>query len=68
MSTPFKRGAATSTDIPIVVFRVGAHSPLIQKNRVETTEIAPTILSLLGLDPRQLQAVQAEGTSSLPGF
>ncbi|MDX6579952.1 MAG: hypothetical protein QOJ47_1501, partial [Gaiellales bacterium] len=35
---------------------------------VETTEIAPTILTLLGLDPQQLQAVQAEHTTALPGF
>jgi arylsulfatase A-like enzyme len=33
---------------------------------VETTQIAPTILQVLGLDPRSLQAVQAEGTASLP--
>ena len=35
---------------------------------VETTQIAPTILRLLGLDPSQLQAVQREGTHSLPGL
>ena len=33
---------------------------------VETTQIAPTILELLGLDPNALQAVQAEHTSALP--
>jgi hypothetical protein len=33
---------------------------------VETTQIAPTILRLLGLSPRELQAVQADGTKSLP--
>ena len=33
---------------------------------VETTQIAPTILRLLGLSPRELQAVRAEGTRSLP--
>jgi hypothetical protein len=32
---------------------------------VETTEIAPTILKLLGLNPGELQAVQLEGTPSL---
>ena len=55
-------------NVPIVIFGAGVHSPRIKKNRVETTEIAPTILSLLGVDPRLLQAVQAEGTPSLPGF
>jgi hypothetical protein len=33
---------------------------------VETPQIAPTILSLLGLDPAALQAVQIEHTQSLP--
>jgi len=33
---------------------------------VETTQIAPTILRLLGLSTRELQAVRAEGTRSLP--
>ncbi len=35
---------------------------------VETTQIAPTILTLLGLDPNQLQAVQIEHTQVLPGI
>jgi arylsulfatase A-like enzyme len=34
---------------------------------VETTQIAPTILDLLGLNPQSLQAVKAEGTKVLPG-
>ena len=34
---------------------------------VETTQIAPTILDLLGLNPKALQAVVAEGTQVLPG-
>jgi hypothetical protein len=33
---------------------------------VETTQIAPTILHLLGLDPNELQAVQIEHTAALP--
>jgi hypothetical protein len=33
---------------------------------VETTQVAPTVLQLLGLDPNSLQAVQ-EGTQVLPG-
>ena len=35
---------------------------------VETKQVAPTILSILGLDPNDLTAVQAEGTPVLPGF
>jgi len=34
---------------------------------VENTQIAPTILKALGLNPRELQAVQLEGTGVLPG-
>jgi len=35
---------------------------------VETTQVAPTILAALGLDPQLLQAVQTEGTQVLPGL
>jgi hypothetical protein len=33
-----------------------------------TSQVAPTILAALGLDPSALDAVQAEGTPVLPGF
>ncbi len=36
--------------------------------RVQTTQIAPTILEALGVDPRRLQAVRLEGTRVLPGL
>jgi hypothetical protein len=35
---------------------------------VETTQVAPTILRILGLDPRSLDAVRKEGTPELPGL
>jgi arylsulfatase A-like enzyme len=35
---------------------------------VETTQVAPTILQLLGLDPDDLDAVKKEGTPVLPGL
>jgi hypothetical protein len=35
---------------------------------VQTTQIAPTILRLLGLNPSELQAVQLEDTPILPGL
>ena len=35
---------------------------------VETMQVAPTLLSILGLDPNSLQAVQMEGTPVLPWF
>jgi Type I phosphodiesterase / nucleotide pyrophosphatase len=33
---------------------------------VETTQVAPTILKILGLDPNELDAVRKEGTPMLP--
>jgi len=35
---------------------------------VETTQVAPTILKFLGLDPDDLDAVRKEGTPVLPGL
>ncbi len=35
---------------------------------VETTQVAPTILKLLGRDPNSLDAVRKEGTAVLPGL
>ena len=35
---------------------------------VETTQVAPTVLKILGLDPDKLDAVRVEGTAVLPGF
>jgi hypothetical protein len=40
----------------------------VQATSVETTQVAPTILALLGLDPNALRAVQVEGTRVLPGL
>jgi hypothetical protein len=34
---------------------------------VQTTQVAPTILRALGLDPESLQAVKIEHTPTLPG-
>ena len=35
---------------------------------VQTTQVAPTILRALGLDPKELQAVGIEGTEELPAL
>jgi hypothetical protein len=35
---------------------------------VETTQVAPTIVKALGLDPQSLEAVRIEGTPVLPGL
>ncbi len=55
-------------DVPIVVYAPGAVEPGTYHSRVETTQIAPTILDLLGLAPNALEAVQIEGTQALPGI
>ena len=54
-------------DVPIVVYAPGV-MPGVSHHRVETTQIAPTIVHLLGLDPRKLKAVRIEGTQVLPGL
>jgi hypothetical protein len=43
-------------------------APRTVNSFVETTQVAPTILSILGLNPNALQAVQLEGTPMLPGL
>jgi hypothetical protein len=59
------------THVPIIVSS-GALIPALQGSvkdgRVGTEQIAPTALEALGLDPAQLQGVQAEGTRDLPGL
>src|SRR5262252_611816 len=40
----------------------------VRSDSVETTQVAPTALALLGLDPNKLTAVHAEGTQVLPGL
>ena len=39
----------------------------VQTASVETTQVAPTVLTLLGLNPAELRAVRVEGTRVLPG-
>jgi hypothetical protein len=40
----------------------------VQSKSVETTQVAPTVLALLGLNPTALTAVKTEGTQVLPGL
>jgi hypothetical protein len=54
-------------DVPLIVSGPAVVRPgLIQDGWVETTQIAPTILALLGLNPSSLQAVEIEHTAVLP--
>ncbi|WIX76764.1 alkaline phosphatase family protein [Amycolatopsis carbonis] len=58
--------AADDRSVPLVVSGTGRGQ--VVGGAVETTQIAPTILRLLNLDPRSLAAVRAEGTRVLPGL
>jgi Type I phosphodiesterase / nucleotide pyrophosphatase len=59
-------------DVPILAALPGGAGPgdhgQVIGAPVETTQIAPTILRLLGLNPWELQAVRAEHTPALPGL
>ena len=55
-------------DVPLVVYAPGAVRPSKSDQWVETTQVAPTILELLGLDPSALEAVRTEGTRVLPAI
>lgn len=64
-----EHGGDASADRHVALVIAGAD---IRRNtveeRVETTQIAPTILRLLGLNPNKLQAVRREDTEMLPGI
>ncbi|MBS1884769.1 MAG: alkaline phosphatase family protein, partial [Actinobacteria bacterium] len=56
---------ADDRDVPLVVSGGPVDHHAVNSGAVETTQIAPTILSLLGLDPESLEAVEIEGTETL---
>ncbi len=54
-------------NVPILISGPGVIGlPITTQLPVETTQIAPTILQLLGINPGELQAVQREHTQPLP--
>ncbi len=57
---------AGDRDVPLIVYAPGVVRPGRSFRWVETTQVAPTILKLLGLNPRDLQAVRLEHTAVLP--
>ena len=58
--------AADDRHVPLVVSGAGVDAGRIDSKPVLTTQIAPTILRLLGLNPENLQAVRTEHTKALP--
>ena len=55
------------THVPLMVSIPGTRATTVQAP-VQITQIAPTILELLRLDPSDLDAVRLEGTAVLPRF
>jgi hypothetical protein len=55
-------------NVPILVDAPGLRHGQVVGAQVGTTQIAPTILRLLGLNPQALQAVRIEHTKVLPGL
>ncbi|WP_297342806.1 alkaline phosphatase family protein [Amnibacterium sp.] len=58
--------ATADRHVPLVVSGAGVRHGSV-RGAVETTQIAPTILALLGLDPRSLKAVRIDHTAVLAG-
>ncbi len=64
-----EHGGFSDDDTHVLLLVASPHlEPGVLKTPVQTTQIAPTILSVLGLDPQALQAVQMEKTQVLPGL
>src|SRR5664279_1004141 len=53
-------------DVALVVSGAGVTQHAISTETVQTTQIAPSILQLLGLNPQALQGVQIDHTQVLP--
>lgn len=60
--------SAEDRDVPLVISGANDGKARTVTSAVETTQIAPTILKTLGLDPNKLQAVRIEGTKTLPQY
>ncbi|WP_035847523.1 alkaline phosphatase family protein [Kitasatospora azatica] len=58
--------AADDLDVPLIVAGAGAPAKVQDCAPVQTKQIAPTILKLLGLNPQKLEAVREEHTKALP--
>jgi hypothetical protein len=59
--------AQDDTDVMLLVSNPHIHAKMLT-SWVETMQVAPTILQLLGLDPSALDTVRKEGTPVLPGL
>lgn len=55
------------TNVGLIVSNPTLHAATL-KTPVATSQVAPTILKALGLDPKNLKSVQVEKTEKLPGL
>jgi Type I phosphodiesterase / nucleotide pyrophosphatase len=60
--------AHDDTNVMLLVSGGGLREGRTVTSFVETSQVAPTILKILGLDPESLDAVRIEGTPVLPGL
>ena len=60
--------APDDRDVALVVSGAGVDHHKTTNRPVQTTQIAPSILALLGLNPRSLDAVQIDHTATLPSL
>ena len=60
--------SADDRDVALVVSGPQVDHARTIGSAVQTTQIAPSILRLLQLDPRELNAVKTQGTRALPGI
>ena len=64
-----EHGGMMDSDIHVaLLLSMPAFDGRIIKSSVQTTQVAPTILKALGLDPNALKSVRVEKTSPLPGL
>ncbi len=64
-----EHGGFNEDDTHVALVVAGASlEPSVVTAAVSTTQIAPTILRALGIDPLELEAVRMEGTRPLPGL
>jgi hypothetical protein len=64
-----EHGGFYTEDVNVPLLLVNPHfKATVIKTPVPTTEVAPTIMAVLGLDPKALQSVAVEKTPILPGL
>jgi hypothetical protein len=63
-----EHGGLNEDDIHVglLVSAPGIENPIVFKGNVSTAQVAPSVLSLLGLNPNSLKAVREEGVRVLP--